>query len=237
MATEINSALLLAAGSGTRMQGKVEDKILAQIQGQPVFTYSLRAFAQCEAITYIGIVYRDAAQRTQLEALVEPVGTEIIWIEGGKERQDSVRNGLLALPAESSHTLIHDCARPLISEALVRQLIDTTRSDGAACLAHPATDTIKRIPAPDTLERTTLEDLQRERLWAMETPQAFRHSDILKAYQHVQAEGLNITDDCAAAASIGIPTTLIHNQKPNPKITTSADLAYIEWLLVREIES
>ncbi|HKK19335.1 MAG TPA: 2-C-methyl-D-erythritol 4-phosphate cytidylyltransferase, partial [Opitutales bacterium] len=78
-----------------------------------------------------------------------------------------------------------------------------------------------------------LEDLQRDRLWAMETPQAFRHADILEAYRHVNEQGLQITDDCAAAASIGIRTTLVENPGPNPKITTAADLDYIDWLLSR----
>lgn len=232
MATEINCALLLAAGSGARMQGTVEDKVLAPILGSPVFSYSLRAFAACDSVHCIGIVYRDAAQKQQLASIIEDsVQAELIWIEGGKERQDSVFNGLQALPSDASYTLIHDCARPLITTDWIKKLIAAARNDGAASLAHPVTDTIKRIPAANKLKCTTLEDLQRDRLWAMETPQAFRHPDILKAYQHVITEGLQITDDCAAAASIGIGTTLIHNPSPNPKITTANDLEYIEWLL------
>jgi 2-C-methyl-D-erythritol 4-phosphate cytidylyltransferase len=163
----------------------------------------------------------------------DSIQAELIWIEGGKERQDSVFHGLQALPSEASHTLIHDCARPLVTTDLIEKLIEAARHDGAASLAHPVIDTIKRIPAANELKRTTLEDLQRDRLWAMETPQAFRHADILKAYQHVIDEGLQITDDCAAAASIGIKTTLIHNTEPNPKITTAADLDYLGWLLGR----
>ncbi|PXA02885.1 2-C-methyl-D-erythritol 4-phosphate cytidylyltransferase [Coraliomargarita sinensis] len=235
MPAGINCALLLAAGSGARMQGSVADKILTPIHGIPVFMYSLRAFVACESITHIGIVYRDAAQQAQLAALVDDdIATKLIWIEGGAERQDSVLNGLQSLPADASHTLIHDCARPLITIAHLERLIETTRKDSAACLAHPVTDTIKRIPAADALERTTLEDLQRNLLWAMETPQAFRHADILKAYLHVKAEGLHVTDDCAAAASIDIKATLIHNQSPNPKITTASDLDYVEWLIGKE---
>jgi 2-C-methyl-D-erythritol 4-phosphate cytidylyltransferase len=232
MPTEINCALLLAGGSGARMRGVVEDKILAPIHGSPAFGYSLRAFARCDAVAVIGIVYRDNAQKEKLApALDHSIPQKIIWIQGGKERQQSVLNGLQALPAEASHTLIHDCARPLVSTALIHLLIETAREDGAACLAHPVTDTIKRIPAAGETKRTDLEDLHRERLWAMETPQAFRHGDILKAYQYVHAQKLQITDDCAAAARIGIKTTLIHNSAPNPKITTAADLDYIRWLL------
>ena len=232
MPTQINCAVLLAGGSGARMKGTVEDKILAPINGQTTLSYSLKAFTECDLIHRICIVYRDAAQKEQLAATLAPaIEQAIIWVQGGNKRQDSVHNGLQALPLETSCTLIHDCARPLISAKLIRELIETTRSDGAACLAHPVSDTVKRIPAAGQLQQTELEDLQRDRLWAMETPQAFRHSDILKAYQHVTDKGLQITDDCAAAATIGIKTTLIHNTDPNPKITTAADLEYISWLL------
>lgn len=232
MPTEINCALLLAAGSGARMRGKVEDKVLAPIHGRPAFSYSVRAFANCDEIDCIGIVYRDEAQKEQLSAtLGDSMRQEVIWAQGGKARQDSVRNGLQALPAGATHTLIHDCARPLVATHLIRILIETAREDGAASPAHPVTDTIKRVPATGDLKRAPLEDLQRERLWAMETPQAFRHPEILEAYRHVANEGLSITDDCAAAACIGIKTTLIHNTDPNPKITTAADLDYISCLL------
>jgi 2-C-methyl-D-erythritol 4-phosphate cytidylyltransferase len=232
MSAEINCALLLAAGSGARMGDVVADKILAPINGHPVFSYSLRAFAECSLIQCICIVYRDEAQKERLaQTLDETIQPEVIWVQGGKERQDSVLNGLEALPVNASHTLIHDCARPLLSVELIQKLIASTRRDGAACLAHPVTDTVKRIPLAGELKSTSLEDLDRDRLWAMETPQAFRHADILKAYQHVKREGLHITDDCAAAASIGVKTTLIHNSAPNPKITTAADLDYISWLL------
>ena len=230
-ADEINCALLLAAGSGARMQGSVEDKILAPIRGRPVFTYSLSAFAACELISIICIVYRDEAQREKLAAAIGPtIRPEVIWARGGGERQDSVRRGLEALPAKASHTLIHDCARPLVRPDLIRKLIETTRRDGAASPAHPVTDTIKRLSPGSGLRRADLEDLQRERLWAMETPQAFRHSDILRAYRKIGEEGLPVTDDCAAAAALGIKITLVHNTLPNPKITTRTDLDYAAFL-------
>lgn len=238
MSAEINCALLLAAGSGARMQGRVEDKILTPIQAKPVFSYSVSAFAGCDLIDAICIVYRDEAQRKKLAATFDgSIRPELIWTQGGEKRQHSVLSGLEALPEKTSHTLIHDCARPLITTSLIKQLLETTRHDGAACLAHPVTDTLKRLPEAGILKCTTLEDLQRDRLWAMETPQAFRHPEILKAYRHVTKAALQITDDCAAAAAIGLKTTLIHNTTPNPKITTTADLDYINWLLSKAIRS
>jgi len=232
MPKEINSALLLAAGSGLRMEGVVNDKILAPISGKPAFSYSLEAFAACEAITHICIVYRDEKQRAALETLIGGSSSnEILWAQGGAERQDSVLSGLEALPVKTSQTLIHDCARPLVSTNSIQMLIDATRKDGAACLAHSIKDTIKRIPQANRISQTSLEDLDRTRLWAMETPQAFRHNDILRAYQKVKATGLSVTDDTAAAAHIGSRITLVPNTAPNPKITTADDLNYLEWLL------
>lgn len=232
MAQPINCALLLAAGSGTRMLGSVGDKLLAPIQGRPVFSYALQAFADSDGIDLIAIVYRDQAQRLRLAECLSPsIRQQILWVKGGQERHLSVLRGLESLPSGTTHTLIHDCARPLLTTDLIRLLIETTQRDGAACLAHPVADTIKRLPQPDQLIQTSLEDLERNRLWAMETPQAFRHHEILKAYQYVTRQGLAITDDCAAAARIGIKITLIHNPSPNPKITTPHDLNYVRWLL------
>lgn len=234
MPTEINSALLLAAGSGTRMQGTVDDKILARLKGKPAFSYSLEAFADCEAITHICVVYRDEAQRKELEAITSVRNkTIVLWTAGGPERQDSVLHGLKALPEETAQVLIHDCARPLVSVSSIYELIGTARLDGAACLAQPVKDTVKRIPIAGETRQTELEDLDRNRLWAMETPQAFRYGVILKAYEQIHREGVAITDDSAAAAHTGIRTTLVPNMSPNPKITTAADLDYIEWLLSR----
>lgn len=231
MTVEINCALLLAAGNGARMHGSVEDKILAPIHGRATFSYSLRAFAECPSIAIICIVFRDELQKQKLKATIDhSIRQDLLWVQGGNERQESVLNGLLALPPEAHHTLIHDCARPMLPSKAIQTLIDTAREDGAACLAHPVTDTVKRIPVPDSLRQIPLEDLERSRLWAMETPQAFRHPDILAAYNKITCEGLQVTDDCAAAALLRIKTTLIPNHTPNPKITTAADLDYIRWL-------
>lgn len=229
-----NNALLLAGGSGTRMQGSVDDKVLLEIGGQTVFDYSLNAFASSDQIHRIAVVYRDEAQRDVLEQRIRASATPhktIIWAIGGAERQDSVCNGLEALPMESAVTLIHDCARPLITTQQVEQLIDIASHTGAACLAHPVTDTIKRLSHTQVDTAVELKDLDRDKLWAMETPQAFSHSQILKAYQKVKAEGLTITDDTAAATLLGIKVSLVRNDKPNLKITTTKDISHLEWLL------
>lgn len=230
----MKTAILLAAGSGSRMQGTVADKSLAMLAGTPALVYCLQAFQASACIDRVIIVYRDAEQLRQLqEAFKSATGLSDLhtdWVPGGKERQVSVLNGLEAAEG-SDFVFIHDCARPLIRPQSIKALHDVVIREGAAVLAHPVTDTIKRIAKAGALTQTHLEDLDRERLWAMETPQAFSYSTIRDAYTHIALKGLRITDDTAAAATIGVLTTIVPNETANPKITTPADLDYAEYLL------
>ncbi len=216
------------------MQGTVTDKTLAPLNGLPVLCHSIRAFLASGCIDRFTIVCRDAAQKAELEDALRQIdlqGTPLDWALGGDERQDSVYNALRIQPEFCTHVFIHDSARPLVSTDSIQALHTAVLRDHAAVLAHPVTDTIKRIPTAEQLTQTELEDLDRSRLWAMETPQAFALPDILKAYQHVHDFGLRITDDTAAAATIGLNTTIVPNHAPNLKITTPEDLNYAAWLL------
>ena len=216
------------------MQGTVTDKTLAPLNGLPVLCHSIRAFLASGCIDRFTIVYRDAAQKAELEDALRQIdlqGTPLDWALGGDERQDSVYNALRIQPEFCTHVFIHDSARPLVSTDSIQALHTAVLRDRAAVLAHPVTDTIKRIPTTGQLIQIPLEDLDRSRLWAMETPQAFALPDILKAYQHVHDSGLRVTDDSAAVATIGLHTTLVPNHAANLKITTPADLSYAAWLL------
>ena len=227
-------AILLAAGSGQRMQGQVEDKILAPINGQPALVYSLKAFARSCVIDSYLIVYRDEAQKKAIEAVIATYSLDPLKIQfvlGGAERQLSVVNALNAAGENHDYVFIHDCARPCIHYEAIKNVYLAAQEDQAASLAHPVVDTIKRIEAAGGLRKLSLEDLDRSRVWAMETPQAFAFKNILKAYQNVIKNKLTITDDTAALATIGLKTTLVPNKHPNPKLTTPIDLAYIEHLL------
>ncbi len=232
------AAVLLAAGRGRRMAGAVEDKVLATLAGKPVLTWSLEAFhAAAIADTYV-IVYRDAAQRAHLVSLVEatPIGAaRVLWVRGGAERQDSVLRALEALPRDVARVFIHDCARPLVHPASLRMLSEALARDGAACLAQRVTDTIKRLPDDASgVVRQRWRTLDRTRLWAMQTPQAFDRALITHAYRSVHRRRLVVTDDAAAvevATRRGV--TLVENPHPNPKLTTAADLGWAEFLLKR----
>ncbi len=230
------AAIFLAAGSGSRMNGAVDDKILALLAGRPVIAYSAAAFMQSAIADLYVVVYRDQRQMMELSAYAP---TPSVLVHGGRERQESVMNALAALPADIAHVFIHDCARPLIQPEQLVALHKIVRRELAVVLAHRVTDTIKEHIVSSTRngeEHVRLRTIDRSRLWAMETPQVFDRDLITRAYARVQARGLHITDDAQAVEQLGHPIALLENPHPNPKLTTPADFRYLEFLL-RETSS
>ncbi len=217
------AAILLAAGSGSRMRGRVDDKVLAELAGRPVFAHVAAAFMQSQVADLYVIVYRDQRQMMELSAYAP---TPSVLVRGGRERQDSVANALAALPPDIAFVFIHDCARPLIRPEQLVALHKIVRREQAVVLAHRATDTIKQHR-----DDARLRTLERARLWAMETPQVFSRELITRAYARVAQKKLRITDDAQAVEQLGHPVALLENSHPNPKLTTPADLAYLEFLL------
>jgi 2-C-methyl-D-erythritol 4-phosphate cytidylyltransferase len=222
------AAILLAAGQGRRMQAAVTDKILAPLAGRPVFAHSAAAFATSGVADFYVVVCRDARQSLELSCYAP---TPALLIRGGRERQDSVANALASLPDDIAYVFIHDCARPLIQPEQLAALLKAVRQTGAVVLAHRMTDTIKQVPVPG--RRAPAATLDRARLWAMETPQVFARNLISRAYDQVQRRGRRITDDAQAVERLGHRVTFLENPHPNPKLTTPADLAYLEFLLNR----
>ena len=217
------AVILLAAGSGARMNGSVADKVLAPLAGRPVFAHSAAAFMQSQVADLYVIVYRDQRQMMELSAYAP---TPSVLVRGGRERQDSVTNALAALPPDIAHVFIHDCARPLVRAEQLVALHKIVRREGAVVLAHRVVDTIKQHR-----NSARLRTLDRSRLWAMETPQVFSRALICEAYAHVVRKRLSITDDAQAVEQLDHPVALLENAYPNPKLTTPADLAYLEFLL------
>jgi 2-C-methyl-D-erythritol 4-phosphate cytidylyltransferase len=184
------------------------------------------AFQASGVADYFAIVYRDPAQ---LHELMCYAPTPAIFVDGGKERQDSVAHALEALPPGIDYVFIHDCARPFVQPEQLVALLKIVRRENAAVLAHRVTDTVKEHRGEGRL-RT----LDRRNLWAMETPQVFAFDLIARAYARVHARGQHITDDAAAVERLGHPVALLENPHPNPKLTTPADLAYFEFLLSQQ---
>jgi 2-C-methyl-D-erythritol 4-phosphate cytidylyltransferase len=172
------------------------------------------------------VVYRDQRQMLALSAIAP---TPSVLVHGGRERQDSVINALAALPADIAHVFIHDCARPLVRPEQLVALHKIVRREQAVVLAHRVIDTIK-----EHRDDARLRTLDRSRLWAMETPQVFARDLIVRAYDRIAARGQPITDDAQAVEQFGHPIALLENPHPNPKLTTPADLQFLEFLLAQE---
>lgn len=224
-------AILLAGGSGSRMGDLVQDKILFDIGGSPVFLHSLRAFIASGIFDGLVVVARDDVQRKELKKRVHRENPQlpVFFTLGGKERQDSVKKGLALLPSECAHVTIHDCARPAVSISAIRAVGKAvTHMNCAVSLAHRVADTIRQFPSEPVEQPVRGTILPRQQLWAMETPQAFPRELIEQAHEHLNT---SVTDDLAAVESLGEPVLIVESTLPNPKLTRPADLSLLENLL------
>jgi 2-C-methyl-D-erythritol 4-phosphate cytidylyltransferase len=221
------SAIIVAAGRGTRMGPNI-DKLFLEVSGAPVVAHTWERFDDAESIDEIVLVVRDGMQ-TAFEELAATLdlGKPYRFATGGKERQDSVWNGLQAISPSSALVAIQDAARPCTPLELIDATLEAARESGAAVAAQRVSDTIKQSDDGRTVAR----HLDRSRLWAVQTPQAFRPEIIRKALAAVRVKGLLVTDDTAACELIGQPVRLVESSRPNPKVTVPADLHYIELLL------
>lgn len=233
----MNCAILLAAGSGSRMNGVVEDKTLLPIMGEPVIAYSIRAFQDTQAFDTYLIVYRDEVQKKQILKLLSPSFVEKVnlkFVRGGDSRQASVSNALAEVASwelSVQYVAIHDVARPLIAPELIIELLDTAHKHQNAIPATLITDTVKLINESPKSELQSIENLDRSKLRSVQTPQIFDFSLINNCYQQVFESKQIITDDSSALAFSDISIKLVMNAQPNPKLTTKNDLDYILYLL------
>jgi 2-C-methyl-D-erythritol 4-phosphate cytidylyltransferase len=225
--TDHATAIIVAAGKGTRMGPNV-DKMFLELAGQPVVAHTWQRFANARCIDEIILVVRDGMQ-SSFQELAEKFAIKKPFrlVVGGKERQDSVWNGLEAVAPNTEIVAIQDAARPCTSEALIEATISAARETGAAVAAQAITDTIKESADGKIIQRT----LDRSRLWAVQTPQTFRLQVIKRALAEVRKRGLLVTDDTGACDLIGQPVRLVVTAQPNPKVTRPEDLPYISALL------
>jgi len=223
----MNSAIIVAAGKGTRM-GPGADKLFLEVAGRPVIAHTWQRFNDAACIDEIVLVVRDGMQASFEELAQRFKLTKYFqFVTGGAERQDSVWNGLGALNPKSEIVAIQDGARPCTSEELIAATVQAARETGAAVAAQPVTDTIKETTDGKIISRT----VDRSRLWSVQTPQTFRVEVIRRALSEVRGRKLVVTDDTAACELIGQPVRLVAGATPNPKVTVPADLPFIESVL------
>ncbi len=223
----MNSAIIVAAGRGTRMGGEVE-KMFLPVAGRPLVAHTWQAFDRADCVDEIVLVMREGMEPA-FAALAGQFhfSKKHRFAVGGTERQDSVWNGLEALDPRAELVAIQDGARPCVTAALIAATFAAARAGGAAVAAQRVTDTIKESDGGALVVRT----VDRARLWAVQTPQTFRVEIIRRALAAVRDRGLRVTDDTAACELIGQPVQLVEAGSPNPKATSPADLPLIELLL------
>jgi 2-C-methyl-D-erythritol 4-phosphate cytidylyltransferase len=210
------SAVIVAAGRGERMGGT--DKMFAPLGGKPVLARAIDVFCQCQSVGQIVMVVAEENVE-RCRKLVAKVGwTKVSGVcAGGRRRQDSVAAGLSQLK-DCDWVIIHDGARPLVTEELINCGLAEAKETGAAVAAVPVTDTIKMAMDDMIVQGTP----PRHSLWAVQTPQVFRYDIINEAYQRVTAE---VTDDASLVERLGHKVKLYMGSYDNIKITTPDDLA------------
>jgi 2-C-methyl-D-erythritol 4-phosphate cytidylyltransferase len=219
------TAIIVAGGSSQRMGF---DKLFALLDGRSVVAHSIVAFEQTESITDIIVVGR-AERLPDLEEMVRAQGFQKVSavIAGGTRRQDSVRHGLERVGVAAEFVAVHDAARPLVRPDLVERISQAARTHGGAACAAPVIDTLKRA---DNAHAVT-GGVERENLFAVQTPQIFRRHLLVKAYDAVFAADAEVTDEISAVERIGGKVVLVPNESPNFKITYPADLLLAEIIL------
>ncbi|MFA6170757.1 MAG: 2-C-methyl-D-erythritol 4-phosphate cytidylyltransferase [Candidatus Margulisiibacteriota bacterium] len=228
-------AIIVAGGRGKRMG---QDKQFLPIAGRPMLGWTAAAFDKAKIIDGIILV---VARHNLAKARKIRSKKIIAVVASGPERQDSVQNGLKALPESAEIVLIHDGARPAVSEAIISASVKAAQRHGAAVVGVPVKDTIKRVLPPLSSGHLPLikgenergfvkATLDRRELWAAQTPQTFQASLILNAYAKIR--GL-CTDDAMVVELAGLPVVMVMGSYQNIKVTTPEDLDYIAKVLKR----
>jgi 2-C-methyl-D-erythritol 4-phosphate cytidylyltransferase len=219
--------LIPAAGSGRRM-GSQRNKLLLTLLGKPLLSWTLAAAEASQHISWIGIMgqpddFPDFKAILSDLSLVMPVEL----IKGGATRQESVYNGLQALPPSADRVLIHDGARCLATPELFDRSAQALLTCPGLIVAVPVKDTIKVVD-----ERRIVRDTpDRSNLWAAQTPQGFEVKLLKQCHQEGRQKGWEVTDDAALFEKCGLPVQIVEGEETNLKVTTPVDLALAEFIL------
>lgn len=220
----MTSAVIVAAGSSRRMGF---DKLFAPLGRRPVLQHAIDAFQACEAVDAIILVGGPRVLETAEGWRMAGCDKLHAIVPGGEERHLSVQRGLAACPTGTDFVAVHDGARPLTHADDITATLTAARKHGAATLAHPITDTVKRVDDGNRIGA----EVDRTGLWAMETPQVARMDWLSDALTTITDRGDLVTDEVSALRACGHPVHVVASTHPNPKITWPTDLVPAEKLL------
>ena len=221
----MTTAIIVAAGKSERM-GAGTDKAFLSLVNKPVVAWSLMAFEKCAEIDRIVLVVRKD-QQLAAKAVCQMFGISKLdkIVAGGNKRQDSVQSGLAVCDLDTRTVVIHDGARPLVTPELIAEVVKLGVRTGAATVGRRMIDTVKSVDKGTTISKTE----SREKLWQVQTPQAFQFRVLRDAYK---ALGKNeVTDDCQAVEMNGGTVKIYESNRLNLKITTPDDLQVAAALL------
>ena len=219
------TAIVAAAGMGKRMRMGINKQFLT-IDGIPILAHTIKKIEKSKYVDFLLLIVKESDMRYVHNTIKKhKINMDYKIVYGGKERQDSINNGLLNMPKET------DGARPFVSVDKIDEAIENVMDTGACVLANPVKDTIKVSTDGKLVDYTP----NRDRLWQVQTPQVFRKEIIMKAYSQAYAEGYYGTDDCSLVEKTGVKVKLIYNSYDNIKITTREDLS-IAQILVKKVK-
>jgi 2-C-methyl-D-erythritol 4-phosphate cytidylyltransferase / 2-C-methyl-D-erythritol 2,4-cyclodiphosphate synthase len=218
------SAIIAAGGTGTRL-GSTQPKQLIELGGRTILQRSLDVFISSPRIDDVVVALAPDLLARPPAFLVDRE-KPVVLVAGGARRQDSVASAVAALPPDVAVVVIHDAARPFVTQELIARTIDAAAADGAAIAAVPAQDTVKHATASGLIDRT----LPRDEIYLAQTPQAFRREVLMDAIAKGRS-GSSATDEAALAEEAGHPVRLVEGDRQNIKITTPSDLAFARGLI------
>lgn len=225
------TAIIVAGGSSRRMGF---DKTFARLGGRAVILQSIAGFEATASVADIVVVGRADRLCELQELIAQQQFSKVRHVTaGGLHRQDSVTEGLRHVSATAEFVAVHDAARPLVTPAQIERVFEGARVHSAAALAAPVADTLKRADS----ERFVCASVDREGLYAMQTPQIFARELLASAYARVAEEKVAVTDEVSAVERLGVKVILVPNHEHNFKITFPGDLRLAELVLkLRESE-
>lgn len=218
--------IIPAAGMGKRIGGSTKKQFLV-LGDKPIIIYPLEVFESIPEIKSIQLVLQTGDIEFGQKALESFPFTKVNIVSGGKERQDSVYNGIRHITSPSDIILIHDGVRPFISTELINNIITASKEYGAVVPAIPERDTIREVDSNYYI----VKDLDRQKVWRIQTPQAFRRDIILKSIEQAMADNYYATDDATLVAKYHYPVKVIRGSELNIKITYPEDILLGESIL------
>lgn len=221
-------AIVLAAGQGKRMKSSIQKQYIL-LKEKPILYYSLKAFEDIKEIERIILVVGKGEVSYCRKEIIDKYGLQKVTdvIEGGKERYHSVYEGLKLLEKHCDYVLIHDEARPFITESIILNTIENVKKYKACAVGMPVKDTIKIVDEENFCVHTP----ERAKVWAVQTPQAFEYNIIKSAYDILMQKEIMVTDDAMVIEQfMNISVKLIEGTYENIKITTQEDLKVAETI-------